>query len=252
MMMNDTLQLFDELLGHDPGSKIFFPLARLYRKQGQSRKAADIVLKGIEHHPDHLEAQLYLIELLHELGDQEAARTRAQSLFGRLSGYGTFWSILRTGFAASQRGDLALAALLVERGARNQGVDLLQILNQGLLHCQELTTSASAVSEPREDLDAEEVAQLCINSGIKTRTMAKLLIAQGEYEQAVAIYDDLIAAAINEQDRSELYALKNQARRHLGEQDPPTADKNGKLFQMLNSLASRLEEKAYGSSGKKD
>lgn len=71
--MNDTFQLFDELLAHDPGSRIFFPLARLYRKEGLMDRAIEIVRKGIEYHPDFLEAQLFLIELLSEAGLREEA-----------------------------------------------------------------------------------------------------------------------------------------------------------------------------------
>ena len=108
--MNDTLHLFDELLEHDSGSKIFFPLARLYRKQGHLLRAIEIVQKGIEHHPDYLEAQLYLIELQCEAGDTLAAENKASSVFSKLLSYEKFWVCLRAHYAKSQHSDLALAS----------------------------------------------------------------------------------------------------------------------------------------------
>lgn len=247
--MNTTLHLLDELLDHDPGSKIFFPLAKLHRRDGQLRKAIDIVTRGLEHHPDYLEAQIFLIEILHELGDP-AAEVQAEALFNRLAGYEKFWGIARRLFTRSQQNDRALAALLLERSSRQDGFDLMQILSLGLSHAEELTSAVRPVTEPDEDLDAEEVAQLCINSGIKTKTMAKLLMAQGEYRQAAAIYDSLLEADSREDDREELLQLQACARAAFGEEKKD--DKNSKLFQVLSSLANRLEEKAQSKTDDTD
>lgn len=241
--MNDTLHLFDELLEHDSGSKIFFPLARLYRKQGHTKRAIEIVQKGIEHHPDYLEAQLYLIELLCEVGDIPAAESKASSVFSKLLSYEKFWMSLRSHYAKSQRSDLALASFLVEQSARGDDVDLLKLLNFGIGNYTELISANSPHVEPEQDLDAEEVAQICLNSGIKTKTMAKLLVAQGEFAQAISIYDDLLEGVVNEDERKELGDLRAQAHRELGSVPDPEAEKNNKLFFVLNTLADRLEQK---------
>lgn len=248
--MNDTLHLFDELLEHDSGSKIFFPLARLYRRQGHTQRAIEIVRKGIEHHPDYLEAQLYLIELLCEVGDDAAAENKAQSVFVKLMSYEKFWLCLRAHYAKSQQPNLALASFLVERSALGEDVDIMKLLNFGIAHYSEMMTSSAAISEPEKDLDAEEVAQFCINSGIKTKTMAKLLAAQGEYEQAIKIYDDLLSAAGSEAERAELLDLRAAAYAELGSAPDPEAEKHNKLFHVLNSLADRLEQKSgVGTAG---
>lgn len=241
--MNDTLHLFDELLEHDSGSKIFFPLARLYRKQGHTQRAIEIVQKGIEHHPDYLEAQLYLIELLSEVGDTAAAENKAYAVFSKLLSYEKFWVSLRGHYAKTHQADLALASFLIERSARDEDVDLLKVLNFGISHYAELISTESPGVEPEQDLDAEEVAQICINSGIKTKTMAKLLAAQGEYAQAIRIYDDLLEGAIGEDERKDLTLLRAQAHQELGSQPDPEAEKNNKLYYVLNTLADRLEQK---------
>jgi len=240
--MNDTLHLFDELLEHDSGSKIFFPLARLYRKQGHTKRAIEIVRKGIENHPDYLEAQLYLIELLSEVGDDAAAENKAQSIFSKLLSYEKFWICLRAHYAKSNQSDLALASFLVERNAHGEDVDILKLMNFGIAHYSELITSSASMSEPEKDLDAEEVALFCINSGIKTKTMAKLLVAQGEFAQAIKIYDDLLEVVASEGERAELRDLRALAHKELGSSPDPESDKHSKLFFVLNSLADRLEK----------
>ncbi len=248
--MNDTLHLFDELLEHDAGSKIFFPLARLYRKQGHLQRAIEIVQKGLKHHPDYLDAQLYLIELFVEIGDLEGAEEQAQAVFAKLADHEKFWLSLRSHFAKSQQTDMSLAAFILERNASGGTTDLISLMNYGISHYTEARAAASACVEPEEDLDADEVTQLCINSGIKTKTMAKLLCAQGEYAQAVRIYDDLLDGANTEEERADLLNLRDQARRAMGVLPDTESDKQNKLFNVLNSLAARLEEKAGDTSEK--
>lgn len=242
--MNDTLQLFDELLEHDPGSKIFFPLARLYRKQGHTKRAIEIVQRGIEHHPDYLEAQLYLIELLSELGDEAAAENKAQAIFSKLLSYEKFWVCLRSHFAKSSHADLALASFLMERSAHGENADIVKVMQHGIAHYGELSTPGVDMVEPEKDLDAEEVTQFCINSGIKTKTMAKLLFAQGEYAQAINIYDDLLLEATVDEERAELLGLRDAAHLELGSTPDPESEKHDKIFFVLNSLAARLEQKS--------
>jgi tetratricopeptide (TPR) repeat protein len=246
--MSDTLHLFDELLEHDSGSKIFFPLARLYRKQGHVQRAIEIVQKGIAHHPDYLEAQLYLIELLNEIGDSAAAESKAHSIFSKLMSYEKFWICLRAHYAKSQQSDLALASFLVERNAHGENVDIVKLMSFGIAHYSEMITSSAAVTEPDKDLDAEEVALFCINSGIKTKTMAKLLVAQGEFAQAIKIYDDLLENAASDEERTDLLDLRAIAHKELGSLPDPEAEKHNKLFHVLNSLADRLEQKSAPES----
>jgi tetratricopeptide (TPR) repeat protein len=246
-MKDDTLLLFDELLEHDSSSKIFFPLARLYRKQGHLDRAVQIVQKGLEHHPDYLDAQLFLVELLHEQGNFTGAQSKAMALFSKLQEYDKFWFSLRSHFASLQRTNLGLAAFIIERSASGHEIDLSKLLTAGMGHYAEECSVIPGTSEPEADLDAEEVAQIFINSGIKTKTMAKLLTAQGEYAQAVKIYDELLVNTQDEAERVELESLRETAQKELRGVEEPADDKNAKLYRVLNSLASRLEDKNANS-----
>lgn len=242
--MNDTLRLLDELLEHDSGSKIFFPLARMYKKQGDTARAIEIIRKGLGFHPDYLDAQLFLIELLHDAGLSGEAETIAQSIYAKFSQYGAFWSTLRSSFVKADHSELLLAAFLFEQASKNQNVNLFSLLQSGISQYLESTVPpVVAIQEPENDLDAEEVTQICINSGIKTKTMARLLLSQGEYEQSIRIYDELIDACEDPTERAELVDLRSHAQRASGIQDAHEPEQNTKIYKLLNSLADRLEQR---------
>ena len=242
--MNDTLRLLDELLEHDSGSKIFFPLARMYKKQGDTARAIAIIRKGLGFHPDYLEAQLFLIELLHDSDANGEAETIAQSIYAKFSHYGSFWTTLRSSFAKSDRSELIVAAFLFEQASKSQKVDFFSLLESGISQYSEAAVAPfSAIQEPENDLDAEEVTQICINSGIKTKTMARLLLSQGEYEQSIRIYDELIGTCADPTERAELVGLRSHAQCASGLQNVQEPEQNIKIYKLLSTLADRLEQR---------
>ncbi|MDY0275606.1 MAG: hypothetical protein RBR42_09255 [Desulfomicrobium sp.] len=242
--MQNTLHLFDELLEHDPGSKIFFPLARLYKRHGYIKRAIEIVQKGIGHHPDYLEAQFFLIELFYDTGDVSAAEAQAHALFQKLLIYDKFWFALRTYYAKNNQEDMQLASYIMERKAHDSQVDLLKLLTCGIAHYSDQSTDQENLQEPEHDLDAEEVTQFFINSGIKTKTMAKLLAAQGEHSQAIAICDELLAQANQAEDIKDLQILREQSLHIVQAQEVSQTEKTTKLYHVLNDLATRLENRS--------
>lgn len=242
--MHDTLSLFDELLEHDSGSRIFFPLAKLYAKHGNHEKAISIVRKGIAVHPDYLEAQLLLVALLHEKQEYDEAEVVSKKIFDKLNEYQSFWSSLRSFFSKNECSQLSLASFLFEKTITNASIDFFSIINAGLLNITEDVSSAgSSLKEPFHDLDAEEVTQICINSGIKTKTMAKLLMAQGEFAQAADIYGQLIAEASESAEQKELAALREEALAQAGGEGEDQGSVNERLYSLLDTLAFRLEQR---------
>lgn len=107
-------------------------------------------------------------------------------------------------------------------------------------YAQQTVHSHSDRTEPEFDLDADEVTQICINSGIRTKTMAKLLAAQGEIAQAINIYDELLATSQNPHEQRELEELRNQLQ---PKKSLPEKSAQKKVCNLLNKLASRLESK---------
>lgn len=241
-MIQNNIDLLDELLDQDPGSTLFFPLAKLYRKHGDSAKAIEVIRKGITNHPQCLEAQLFLIDLLQEQQRHEEAATAAAAVFSQLQSSSTFWHALHNFFSQQQRYDAAFAAFIFEQATQQEPIDFFSLLHGGVEnYAQHVPHALSVHNEPEFDLDADEVTQFCINSGIRTKTMAKLLAAQGEIAQAVSIYDELLAGYHNPHERHELEELRNQLQPPSKSSPDESAQK--KLSHFLNKLASRLESK---------
>lgn len=239
--LHPHIDLLDELLDQDPGSTIFFPLAKLYRKHGNATKALDVVRKGITKHPQFLEAQLFLIDVLHEHGRHEEAEEAASAIFKQLQSSSAFWQSLRIFFTKKKKNDAAFAAFLLGQTAQHLSVDFFSLLHDGVeKYAQQTLHSHSDRTEPEFDLDADEVTQICINSGIRTKTMAKLLAAQGEIAQAINIYDELLATSQNPHEQRELEELRNQLQ---PKKSLPEKSAQKKVCHLLNKLASRLESK---------
>ena len=60
---------WSEEVAADPGSLSFLPLARAYREQGRRDAALKLCIRGLEKHPDHVEAH-YLLGLLYREGGE--------------------------------------------------------------------------------------------------------------------------------------------------------------------------------------
>lgn len=64
---------WQEEVAHDPGNAAFLPLADLYRREGRLDVAKRLCQRGLERHPEHVEAHVLLGRILRELGEQERA-----------------------------------------------------------------------------------------------------------------------------------------------------------------------------------
>lgn len=237
--MKNNLDLLDELLTQDPGSKIFFPLAKLYRKQGEGGKALEVLRKGIANHPQFLEAQLFMIDLLQEHQCYEEAEATAMDIFERLQSSHSFWRTLHAGLSKKRLHETAFAAFVFGQAANHESIDFFALLREGTEKYTQNTTELH--TEPEFDLDADEVTQICINSGIRTKTMAKLLAAQGEVAQALGIYNELISSCQDQHERYELLDLRNQLQKSAPSAQDESSHK--KVYRILDKLASRLESK---------
>jgi predicted regulator of Ras-like GTPase activity (Roadblock/LC7/MglB family)/uncharacterized protein HemY len=64
---------WQEEVARDPGNAAFLPLAELYRREGRLEVAKRLCQRGLERHPDHVEAHVLLGRILRELGEQDHA-----------------------------------------------------------------------------------------------------------------------------------------------------------------------------------
>ncbi len=64
---------WQEEVARDPGNAAFLPLSDLYRREGRLDVAKRLCQRGLERHPEHVEAHVLLGRILRELGEQERA-----------------------------------------------------------------------------------------------------------------------------------------------------------------------------------
>ncbi len=282
--MKNKIELFQELFSSDPTSKVFYPLAKLYAESGMLLQAADTLRQGLSRHPDHMEARLLFIDILNQLERADQAREEVEVLAGTLSRYPSFWSIWAARAGENSK-DAAVALNFLSShlaGKRITWADVLlkgfaAISGQFLLDDElEVTTtarSAAPVSAPVQvespgapkqdapDFTFDEADEAPAEEpNLRTRTMAELLVSQGNYAEALEIFRELSAHASDldkaDIDRriAEVKKLKSSApsqasnEARLDEADftsaGPMKRAKNKLLSSLSLLAERLEARA--------
>lgn len=108
-------------MAEDPGAPSFVRLARAYRRQGRRRAARDVVLAGLQQHPEHVDAHALLALLCVEDEDRERARDEWEIVL-RLDP-GNFDASRGLGFLALERGDLDAARRHLDIAARGRPDD---------------------------------------------------------------------------------------------------------------------------------
>lgn len=129
--METKIEWFKEFLEIEPNSKIFFPLARLLCEDGRSEEAIETLRKGVERHPDHLEARFLLVELMRERGEDDGAAREADGLATTLSQYPAFWQVWAERSAPKSR-DSALALSFLASTFRGRSITWSQVIEEGL------------------------------------------------------------------------------------------------------------------------
>ena len=89
--MKEKIDWYKEVLELEPGSKVFFPLARLLAENGQIPDALSTLRLGLGRHPEFIEARLYLIELLYTNGEYAQCEPHVGQLTRLFSAYSGFW-----------------------------------------------------------------------------------------------------------------------------------------------------------------
>ncbi|WP_457572320.1 tetratricopeptide repeat protein [Desulfovulcanus sp.] len=131
--MQDKINFYEEVLALDPHSKLFFPLARLYLENKQIKKAQEVLKAGLEKHPEHLEAKLFLAKIYFLQGQEEEGEKICAEIFELLKDNSFFWTSLERFWAKKGQVDLALAFKFIAGYAQGQEFTWSQILKAGLL-----------------------------------------------------------------------------------------------------------------------
>ncbi|MBA4356123.1 MAG: tetratricopeptide repeat protein [Humidesulfovibrio sp.] len=277
--MRRKIEWYQEVLALEPGSRIFFPLAKLFVEFGQLEDAVKTLRQGLDRHPDAIEARLLLIQVLSKLERIDEAQEQLATVTKPLERYPAFWSLWAQHKATQDR-DFSVFLMLVASHFSGKPIKWTDVVIEGLHSLSERLIGPHPPSlrtpkplapapppvpsldemRPEPPLGESAYEGPALEAGsFRTRTMAELLASQGDHGGALAIYRELWGRALDEQEKADLTARMRSLEEGLAKAPEPAAapqtesseDPFGKhaknrLMSTLEALASRLESRVQG------
>ncbi len=270
--MQSKIEWYQEVLSLEPGSKVFFPLAKLYVEIGETDRAVNTLKHGLDRHPDFLEARLMLVDLLVRLDKVGEARRHIDHVTEPMAAHPAFWKLWAQHVKGANK-DLAVFLMLVASNLTSEEIKWSDVVMEGLYNLSERLVGdvepeeAIAEMAPPDlgsDLDNElnleppdldepgsgEAGPACQGKGIRTRTMADLLATQGDYRAALDIYRERLGMAASEREKEDLEERIERMQVRLAEAgETAVADEENvfgkhaknRLLSTLETLAARFE-----------
>ena len=261
--MSKKIEWYQEVLSLEPGSRVFFPLAKLFVENGMPEDAVITLQKGLDRHPDYLEARMLLVELLTELDREDEVHDQLERVINPLRDYPAFWRGWARSLPPEQR-DLAVFLMLVASNITGDTIKWTDVVFEGIstlakrLVGAPLPPPAECVpspSRPRVDIVPEaafrsgeyELARPGAGS-FRTKTMADLLASQGDIDGALEIYRELLHSTVSDERHAELNKRiaelergEGGPRESLKHEDAFSVHAKNRLISTLETLASRFE-----------
>ncbi|MDY0108868.1 MAG: tetratricopeptide repeat protein [Candidatus Krumholzibacteria bacterium] len=196
---------FESRLQADPASRVFLPLADLYRRAGELERARQLLSEGLANDPDFLSARTALGEVLMLLGQATAARIELQAVLARDPDNLLALRLLVDDATARQ--EWPLACSLGERLLRLQPE--VPAIRKALRDARSKLGQNDAATAPPRGPDAGASGLLKVGSGFETPTLADLYRRQGYPEKARAILQRILDAEPDRQDALDVLARLN-------------------------------------------
>jgi tetratricopeptide (TPR) repeat protein len=209
-----------------PDSRLFAPLADAYRKNGEIDRAIELCERGLEHYPDYASAHVILGKCFYDKGATERARAE-------------FMRVLELDqenmVALKFMGDIHLA-----EGNQVEAADYFKrFLALDPTNDEVISTLSEMESEfqgPDIDLsDEKSTRRMEHPRELATMTLAGIYAAQGYYNKALKIYQDILR---REPDNSEAQEMvdKLQGLLNAGEKERSEAFKEDVLTISLDEV----------------
>ena len=214
--MKAKIDWYKEVLELEPGSKVFFPLARLLAEYGQLQDALSTLRLGLERHPEFMEARLYLIDLLYKNGEVVLCEQQVSQLTRLFAQYPGFWEAWGAYIAGTgEKRDLALALRFLAALFQRPDLDMAQVLETGLhvlvgtpekLPPPAASAEAAAVGSSPAARRTEEMDDMEEPFTLRTKSMADVLAGQSDIGGALDIYRELAMRTESPEERQEIHA----------------------------------------------
>ena len=238
--MKQKIEWYKEVLELEPGSKVFFPLARMQAEDGQPDAALSTLRHGLARNPEHLEARLLLIDILSGRKEYDGIWPEVDAVAQMLGGYPGFWAAWTERMSKNpQSRDAALALSFLSQSLKGHPISWSDVIEHGL---NQLLSPGSpvAVKAPQAAVSFDMAEMSALAEGfsaapktpekpvapapsaepkaagtpdadeeeepfsLKTRSMAEVLAEQGDYVGALDIYEELLKQARTEEEKISL------------------------------------------------
>ncbi|MDR1490370.1 MAG: tetratricopeptide repeat-containing protein [Desulfovibrio sp.] len=211
--MKQKIDWYREVLELEPGSRVFFPLAKLLAADGQAAEAVLALKQGLLRHPDNVEARLLLVELLHlQQADAEVA-AEIERLGKILASYPGFWSAWCDNIAGNPlMRDASLAMRFFSAALQGKNISWGDIISSGLgavLSAGEMTAaSGKTYAGTLPPIDEKRAA----DADAKTRqTEASAALQSSTAAQTADEAGDEPGVADEEEETDEPFSLRTRS-----------------------------------------
>ena len=207
MALNE-LERLKERVNKDPSSKLFVPLAEEYKKAGMFEEAVDVLMKGLERHPNYMSARVSLgkiyieKEMLNEAGqefekvvsvipDNLYAHKKLAEIYKNLHNRNKAVEELRVVLRLNPTDETAaksLASFEEKSFAQPEIQETIEVFTK------EEKLSEIPVSEQTKEAEIEESCDKGVSEGPRVRIRdADIFISQGRYIEAFDIYKKILS-----------------------------------------------------------
>lgn len=176
----DEIRRYEARLAQDPTSPAFAALAEAYRRAGRTAEAVALCQAGLKRFPEYASARFVLGKVHLDQGDFEAGRGELERLLA-----------LEPDHEPALR---LLVDLCLRLGAAPRALDHLRRLvdldpSDRTAHSR-LRVLEAALGTPSEDADG--LSSLLADDLFATVTFGDVLLAQGLYDEAIAIFTRIL------------------------------------------------------------
>ncbi len=177
---DDEIRRYEARLAQDPSSPAFAALAEAYRRAGRGAEAVALCRTGLERFPHYVTARFVLVKALLDMNDLEAGQKELDQLLAQEPDHEP---------ALRLAVDLCLrrgaAALALEHLRKLVDLDPSDRSAQARLRAIE-----AAIGAPSEETTG--LSSLLADDLFATVTFGDLLLAQGLYDEATAIFTRIL------------------------------------------------------------
>jgi tetratricopeptide (TPR) repeat protein len=149
-IMQDKIRFYEEMMALEPGSKLFFPFAKLLMDGGRYEHARKVLEQGLQVHPEFMEARLLLLEVLHHLDLGDEAHQQGRKIIRLLGRYQGFWKVWEDSLEADKDKDLLLALRFVRGSLQGEPLRWVDILESGFSQWVQKDDANKAVAREKE------------------------------------------------------------------------------------------------------